>query len=322
MKRGLRALGWLAGIAATAGSIYYIGISWKGQDLAQYASPAALAGLATGILFYVIGVLVSALAWRKLLAGVGLKNRWGQLAGIVSITQIAKYLPGNVAQHVGRASLCFSRGIGPAPFFVTAGIELALLLPASALIGTGALLASGRSIGSVTLGKGEVVVAISALAVAAVALVVVMRRAGPMLLARFAPRLADRFTATALPPSSALLQAFLLYCLVYVAFGGGIVAMAALITTGIEQHGWLLVAAFSLAWIVGFVTPGAPAGVGVREGVMLLIMGTAYPPAAAAAIVVALRLATTLGDVLLLPLGWALLRTGSSADSTTDQGNT
>ena len=69
-----------------------------------------------------------------------------------------------------------------------------------------------------------------------------------------------------------------------------------------------LVAGFALAGIVGFVTPGAPAGLGVREGVMLLLLGTQYPAAEAGAIVVGLRLATTLGDILLFPIGLLLAR--------------
>jgi hypothetical protein len=41
---------------------------------------------------------------------------------------------------------------------------------------------------------------------------------------------------------------------------------------------------------------------------MLFILGTSYPPADAAVIVIALRLATTVGDVALLPIGWLLTR--------------
>src|SRR3546814_6780064 len=56
------------------------------------------------------------------------------------------------------------------------------------------------------------------------------------------------------------------------------------------------IGAFTTSWIAGFVVPGAPAGLGVREVVLTAWLAGALPPATAVLLVVALRIATTIAD--------------------------
>jgi glycosyltransferase 2 family protein len=60
----------------------------------------------------------------------------------------------------------------------------------------------------------------------------------------------------------------------------------------------LMVAAFVIAWLAGLLTPGAPAGVGVREMVMILLMAPLVPEAALVFAVVLSRIITVCGDTL------------------------
>jgi hypothetical protein len=58
------------------------------------------------------------------------------------------------------------------------------------------------------------------------------------------------------------------------------------------------VSGFSLAWVLGFVTPGAPGGVGVREGVFLLLIAhgaTSRDPSLAAAFSAAIAATVVIG---------------------------
>ena len=308
MKRGLRLAGLAVMIGATAASIYLIARSWRGQDLSAYATPAAAGGIALALVFYVVGVMVSALAWRQLLLGMDTRNSWTELCGIVSSTQIGKYLPGNVAHHLGRGALSMGRGIGAVPLVTTGLAEVALLALASVTVGGIALMLSGRL--GVLGGLGDLGIVGLVILAAVLALIglAILRHAGPLLISRFAPRLAGRPEIATLPGAGPIIRAFTLYSLVYLIFGAGIVLMSRMLLPGVEQDGWLLLAAFSLAWIIGFATPGAPGGIGVREAVMLLLLSEAYAPADASAAVLAIRVATTLGDVALLPLGWWQLR--------------
>lgn len=305
MKHLRRRAGLLVGLIAAAASIAYIAVSWRGQDMRVFASPRAIAALGSGVAFYLVGVLVTAWAWQRLLSDIGVRSVWRELAGILAVTQIGKYLPGNVGQHIGRASMSFSHGIGPVPFVVTAGVEVLLMMLASVTVGIVALLLSGNSFALIPGNGSRIIFLVAFIAIAIVGLLLA-RRLVPSLVGRFAPKHAHAFNAGTLPSAPAMSVAFAMYCMVYLAFGAGIVLMARMLTPGVPQDAWLLVGSFALAWIIGFVTPGAPAGLGVREAVMLLILGTTYPAVAAGAIVVGLRVVTTVGDILLFPIGLLL----------------
>jgi hypothetical protein len=86
--------------------------------------------------------------------------------------------------------------------------------------------------------------------------------------------------------------------------------------------GWdsapLLLFVFCFSWAVGFLTPGAPSGIGVREAVIVLLLGGISGAAQAAMIALLLRLTTVLGDLGFFALDSLLARFGagrSSADA-------
>jgi hypothetical protein len=54
---------------------------------------------------------------------------------------------------------------------------------------------------------------------------------------------------------------------------------------------------FTLSWLVGLVTPGAPAGFGVRETVMILLVTPLIGENGALAIALTSRMVTVLGDI-------------------------
>jgi len=59
----------------------------------------------------------------------------------------------------------------------------------------------------------------------------------------------------------------------------------------------------AVAWVAGFVVPGAPAGLGVREAVLVAGLGHLTSPGVALALPLLLRLVTVLGDAAAFPLG-------------------
>jgi hypothetical protein len=103
----------------------------------------------------------------------------------------------------------------------------------------------------------------------------------------------------------------------YVVMGIGLILLSHFLLPDAPPDYWLLIAVFALAWVVGFVTPGAPGGLGVREGLMLLMLAPVFSAASASVLVIALRIATTLGDVLILITGFLLLPKRHDPPSTT-----
>jgi uncharacterized membrane protein YbhN (UPF0104 family) len=61
-----------------------------------------------------------------------------------------------------------------------------------------------------------------------------------------------------------------------------------------------LVVIFSIAWMAGFIVPGAPGGIGVREAVIIFFITPIIGEAQGVAIAIALRFITLLGDVWFL----------------------
>ena len=67
-----------------------------------------------------------------------------------------------------------------------------------------------------------------------------------------------------------------------------------------------VIAIWAVAWTLDYITPGASAGLGVREAVIIAAMvGLSVPIAGAALVAISFRVATTIGDLIFAAIGWA-----------------
>ena len=57
---------------------------------------------------------------------------------------------------------------------------------------------------------------------------------------------------------------------------------------------------FSIAWLAGFIIPGAPGGIGVREVVIIFFISPIIGEAQSTVVAIALRFITLLGDLWFL----------------------
>lgn len=306
VKHLWRTLGSIVALIVTALFIWYVVRSLHGHDLSAYATPRAALGIVLAAILWSLGAPLLALAWRGLLKSLAVHRTWQELFGIVGITQFAKYVPGNVAQYIGRVGMSLHRGIPARPLAVTLILETLLVIAAAVVMGAGTGALSEVGLEAVRR-HGMQLVLIGLLVVLAFAALLIFRQFAPALLKRLAPRYAPALDGTLLPPQADLAYAFVLYCCMYAAMGIGLILLSHFLLPDSPPDYWLLIAVFALAWVVGFVTPGAPGGIGVREGLMLLMLAPVFSAAAASVLVVALRLATTLGDVLILIAGFLLL---------------
>ena len=213
---------------------------------------ALLVGVATGFAH-----LVQATGHREATAGEGLIV-WGQ-------ANLAKYLPGNVLHFAGRQVLGARHGWPQGKIAAASLLEVGLfvLLPASlaglALAATGNLDQIGRS--------GWLALAVVA-AASGLALTLFGTRSTGWL-----PRPAARLLARLeLAHPAAMLPALLYFLLFFIGMSliswwlyGLVTGTAALADLP------LLAGAFLVSWLLGFVIPGAPGGIGVREGTFALL---------------------------------------------------
>lgn len=226
-----------------------------------YAAIVAFGGL------YGASNLLLALGWRRLLhhLGVPVSRSWAIHAYAVS--QLAKYVPGNIFQFAGRQAIGVAAGIGNRPLAKSTAYELAILIVGGALF-------SPLLLSLIVVGTPDWLSWVSFAAVVAVALWLAATRGADFGLAAIS-------------------------YLVFLAFSGLVFAAAYDLAGGsVEFARYPAIAgAYVLAWLVGLVTPGAPAGIGVREAALLFLLGGLSPGPVILLAVVIGRTVTVLGDL-------------------------
>jgi uncharacterized membrane protein YbhN (UPF0104 family) len=68
-----------------------------------------------------------------------------------------------------------------------------------------------------------------------------------------------------------------------------------------------VICGFALSWVIGFVVPGAPGGVGIREATFVLLFRQSMPESVALQVIVLFRLVTIAADLILYALVSTLL---------------
>lgn len=266
------------------------------EQLRQHLDARTGVALVLAALTYAAAMPVMALVWKRLLAAMRVPSEFPRLCGILMTTQIGKYLPGNVGHVIGRSALAIKCGL-PASAVATTWVYEVLLLLATG-VGVGVFSATLSQPGMAQLrAHGTTLGWIAVLCVLGLAAIPLASRAVPRLVARIAPETASSRVAPMQLRPADLALAIALYACAYLATG----LSAAIVSLGL----WpdvvpdlaLLTAAFSIAWVVGFVTPGAPAGIGIREALLVAMLGPSLGTADATLLVLALRVATTLSDV-------------------------
>ncbi|RWA63841.1 MAG: hypothetical protein EOQ27_11005 [Mesorhizobium sp.] len=282
-KTWLNRTGALLGLAG----VVFVGIRLQGYaseidfrrlGTGGYVAIAALAGL------YGASNLLLALGWQKLLHHVQTPVSRSWAIHAYAVSQLAKYVPGNIFQFAGRQAIGLAAGIGNGPLAKSTGYELAFLTIGGALFSPLVLplITPGAP---AWLGWFSFAVAM----------------AGALWLAIIVGG-ADLGMA-------AVCCAAFLACsgLVFAAVFGlaGSPASLALYPT--------IAGAYVLAWLVGLVTPGAPAGIGVREAVLLFLLGGLSSGPVILLAVVMGRIITVLGDLLFFAGGQIAGRTHRTA---------
>ena len=285
-RRWLNRIGALFGVA---------GVVFVALRLASYADEIDAAGIGPGgylallslAIVYGASNLLLALGWWRLLRCLGVDAARGWALRAYAISQLAKYVPGNIFQFAGRQAIGVAAGFGNGPLAKSALLELGLLVGGGALF---ALLAVPLSFHWLEFAPAAPYIHWLALAAfASVALLAMLA------LARFGGR---------------GLQLAALFYLTFLALSG-VVFVGCFAVAGGEAataHLLAVIGAYVIAWLAGLVTPGAPAGIGVREAVLLVLLGNlAAPPVILLAVVIG-RAVTVVGDMGFYLAGYSIGR--------------
>lgn len=286
VKRSLH----LAGIALGALGIVFVAIK-----LVQYGDQIQLSKFGVGTLLALFGLavvygaagLLLALAWRDLLnhLGISADTRWA--VRNYGLSQLAKYVPGNIFHLAGRQAIGVAAGLPAWPLAKSVLWELGTISIIGSLF---VLLVLPFFMGEITGASALVIFLISVLVCACVAY---------RWFSLWVARAVSRY-AVFLALSGVIFVAVL--CLVVPS--GPAITPFFTVTCG----------AYVVAWLAGLVTPGAPAGAGVRELVLFSILRPVVGEADLLAAILVGRIVTVVGDVVYYLLAVCIRQKAFNAD--------
>lgn len=279
---------------------YFVWFAASRLDLAAAAAalhePNMLVAMLAATVSYMLIYPFTGAAWSILLRRQSVHCSTGRLTQLISFTQISRYVPGNIAQHIGRALLGIKRGIPARAYVVSVLQETGLTVCASMITGAAMLAASEVSLAPRAMPTQWLVYVAASICGVVVVLACLDVAPGRRGRNGLRERLVEWMGGT--PGFSATWQATLCYIGNYLAAGLGLWMIARALGVGHEIGFAFATAVFSLSWVLGFLVPGAPAGLGAREGVMVLVLQGHGTDEQVVLLTLLARAASMLGDVL------------------------
>jgi glycosyltransferase 2 family protein len=242
-----RLLHWIGSFFALLG-IFFVGFRLHSYSLKidfSRITPLIFALITALSFIYGAANFLLARAWWNLLQHFCLPIAHMQSIKIFGISQLAKYVPGNIFHFAGRQALGMAAGLAPGALAKSTVLELGLLAIAGAQFGW-LLLPLIKPYPSEST---SLFILLGSVALTAA----VLQRI-------FSRKIVYSF----------FWQIFFMFV-----SGTVFIALLALISDNAKMTSWswlTIGGTYVIAWLAGLVTPGAPAGVGVREFMLLLML--------------------------------------------------
>ena len=258
--------------------------------------------------------------WRHLLALVGGSLAYAPAVRIWFLSAIMRYIPGNIWQPLSMTVQAQQRGVRVEATLTSVALYQAIILLAVAPI-AGVYLLSTGNLGLLTDMLGSLTPWLATLAITPV-LVLLIR---PQLLTTFInwglSKLGRESLETELT-SGRLLLLLMAAALDWLLWGGSFAAL----TFGLSEYSRVemialaphLIASYSIAYAIGFISFITPSGFGVREGAFYLLLAPILGGGVITVAALAMRLWTTVGELVMAGLSLVLVpaptETGTAAD--------
>ena len=250
--------------------------------------------LAAATLLLLATYAVSCLIWREVVTGLGGPRLSPATRCIFMISNLGRYVPGKVWSIAGMAVLAKGKGV---PVAISA-------TSAAVMQGVGLLAAGAIGLGAFAGGPGPLPRWGLAGAAGVVAVLLLLLAVPPLF--RRAVALWFRLVRTSAPANlnaAMVLRWLLQITAAWVVVGASFWLFAA--SLGVELSPVHAGSAFAAAYVAGYLMLFAPAGLGVREGFLVVFLAPALGSAPATVLAIAARLWMTAADVLPAGILWA-----------------
>ena len=234
-------------------------------DLLSFKATDILLLSLYSFIYFIISLLL-AVAWHSVLSSFGIKIPILWSIKAFGISQFAKYLPGNVLHFAGRYIIASRKKINRPLIAKSIFIEIVMLVIAASCFFPLAIAAFLGKPFSITI--------------------------------FFSLILISYFSLTLYKDRN--LAKILFFYLVFLFSLGFIFWLTIKVFDPSIEYSLLLsvVGSFVISWLAGFLTPGAPAGVGIREVVILYLLEGSIDQSTLLVAIVSNRLISVVGDLL------------------------
>ena len=290
VDRRIRLLQWLLGLAIIGFAVRSLVRNWdelKAQPLDWSIDPGWLI-LSAVVVWLMYGVLIA--AWRMMLTAWGRGLDFWSAARLWTVSSLGKYLPGKVWAVAGMAVMAQRAGVGAGPATASAVILQVLA------IGTGAAVAAltgWSSLRSAYPGAEGGLAALLVLSLVAAGVLLwpesvrkVVRMAAP-----------DAAVGSLTPPAGAVAFGLAANTIAWLGYGVALWLLARGLLPGSGLGLLRAIAVFTASYLAGFLALFAPGGIGVREGVFILMLQGPIGIGAATALAIASRLLLTVTEL-------------------------
>lgn len=305
-KLDLKKIISIAGYIIAAVSLFYI--FWVGynqwekiKNLFKFSEnwPGILIAI---IIYTALRSLILSQVWKNLISGFGWKITFKESFIILGRSQIAKYIPGNVFHYLGRHLLSKDIGIPNGIIINSIFTETILLVLSSTFIFfISAIIYGYRDFIFEGINNLIVLASIAAGTIIFLSLIA-------FLLIKFIPGIKEKLIRHNVIVNLKSLNIKKLWIRL---FFGLILCMVFFISTGsimwyLNEYFWgessilflFFIGTNAVAWVAGFITPGASGGIGVREVVIIALLTPYIGQPQALVLAIILRLITMFGDLL------------------------
>lgn len=291
-------IGKILGGAATAISLVFLARKLLSQiDGIKALSCKQACAIALTALVHVATLMLFSFAWMKLLSIFGAREfGWRSLNKIYAKSNLLKYIPGNVFQYIGRNQLAISCQISHADVILSSALEIVCTICAAILF---SIIMSSRLVFALARQYATrlVLPALIMLFVVAAAIIAIKKIFWQKLRGYVLARV-DALKKAATWRTLCCVVG--IYSLVF-AILGGVFILTIRVHSGAAMPALQApsaMAAYAFSWLLGFITPGSPAGLGIRELILLSFLSRLgiSDKTASFSIVVA-RAGNMLGDV-------------------------
>ncbi|MFT6527985.1 MAG: uncharacterized membrane protein YbhN (UPF0104 family) [Celeribacter sp.] len=295
ISRLITFFGILVSLLAAGFVVRSIMVNWQSLSDFDYSN-INLWGATGSVVFYALCIGAAALNWTQILKALAPHTKPLAVFSVFVVAQLGRYLPGNVGHYFGRVVLGRSIGIPLKATGIGSLIEILSALAAGALIFICAYLFVPNIFAQALEFLPPQVTPLRMLLTILVGLTVV-------------GLVVKKINASAQIPSVDLVvwSRAIGFATTSLMLTGISFTLFLHSMTPITGPQWALtLVVFSMAWLAGFVTPGAPAGLGVREAVILAFLTPVFGPAVALGVSILHRLLCTIVDLITSALGWLL----------------